>query len=58
MYFIQTNKTCTFHLFPFGSSDVRGTLGNFTEFNVTILANDDANGVIVFANTSFSVGTV
>ncbi len=33
-------------------------MGNPTEFNVTILENDDANGIIVFANTSLFIGTV
>ncbi|CAB4012860.1 G- coupled receptor 98, partial [Paramuricea clavata] len=51
----ETNRTLTFRLFPFGSANVQGILGNPTEFNVTILENDDANGIIVFANTSLSI---
>ena len=58
LFLSQTNETVTFHLLPVFFDGKQSTLGDFVEFNVTILGNDDPHGIIVFRNTSISIGRI
>lgn len=55
-FYFQADETFIFRLVSSGPQGKQGRVGSLTAFNVTILANDDANGIIVFLNTSLSIG--
>ena len=52
----QINETVTIRLLSAGPEGTKSVLGNLTELNVTILANDDPHGIIIFRNTSLTIG--